>query len=37
STPRFLTVMWMRTISRTALLCLPTLLAVHFWADCTQR
>ncbi|OOI48176.1 hypothetical protein BMT75_23320 [Escherichia coli] len=27
----------MRTISWTALLCQPTLLAVHFRADCTQR
>lgn len=37
STPRLLAVLGMRTISWTALLCQPTLLAVHFRADCTQR
>ncbi len=37
STPRLLAVLGMRTISWTALLCQPALLAVHFGADGTQR
>lgn len=37
STPRSLTVMGMRTISWTVLLCDAELPTVHFRADCTQR